>query len=223
MGRKPRCVAALASRMKANKTTTTMVQLKKISPTNHKLDSDGLEKHTGDQRSPARRDPCSAHSSNAEVSCLGIPMCAPSQREKLVGGDNTEALMARRELASLPCNKTSEDAPEASFLRGKPPSLKGQRSRAVLQWLLGWLLTVAAGAGVAHPGVVDLNRAGIIRIVQNVVVRSVGRGAVTILELLSRAVLLILALVLSFSPSMREKAMERVRFEVQQSARHLQR
>ena len=66
-----------------------------------------------------------------------------------------------------------------------------------------------------------LERLGITKIVQLVLVRSIGRGASAMLDLLARVLLLLIALLLSWSPETRAAAMHRVVCEMRRHSHHL--
>ena len=75
--------------------------------------------------------------------------------------------------------------------------------------------------GVAPPDADRLERLGITKIVQLVLVRSIGRGASAMLDLLARVLLLLIALLLSWSPETRAAAMHRVVCEMRRHSHHL--
>lgn len=104
------------------------------------------------------------------------------------------------------------------------------RASGAAATLLGYLLALAglervqgeAASRVQHLGSADL-RTLITKLVQQLLLRSLGRGAAAVIELLARMICLILALLLSWSPSMRQNALTRVRAELFKHAEHLHR
>jgi hypothetical protein len=97
-------------------------------------------------------------------------------------------------------------------------------SRKKLAAVVGWLIHVAAARGVQVEADADqLERVGLTRIVQHVVVRSMGRGASVLLEVIARVILFLLALLLSWSPSTRSMAMHRVASHLRRHTDQLQR
>uniref|UniRef100_A0A7S4EYJ6 Uncharacterized protein n=1 Tax=Chrysotila carterae TaxID=13221 RepID=A0A7S4EYJ6_CHRCT len=101
-------------------------------------------------------------------------------------------------------------------------SSKHNKNSRLAGWLIGWLLAAAAARGVHLDPELSV-RAAITSVMQHVLVRSVGRGAAAILELLARLLLLLLALLLPWSPSMRSAAMQRIRAEFLKAAERLNR
>lgn len=97
-------------------------------------------------------------------------------------------------------------------------------SKKKLAAVVGWLIHVAAARGVQVEADADqLERVGLTRIVQHVVVRSMGRGASVLLEVVARVILFLLALLLSWSPSTRAMAIHRVASHLRRHADQLQR
>mmetsp|Transcript_47646 Transcript_47646/g.157938 ORF Transcript_47646/g.157938 Transcript_47646/m.157938 type:complete len:333 (-) Transcript_47646:32-1030(-) len=91
-------------------------------------------------------------------------------------------------------------------------------SRRVATVAVCWLMQAR---GVAPPDADRLERLGITKIVQLVLVRSIGRGASAMLDLLARVLLLLIALLLSWSPETRAAAMHRVVCEMRRHSHHL--
>ena len=106
-----------------------------------------------------------------------------------------------------------EAPPSWSSMANKQP----QKATAAAA-ILGWLLSLAAARGVqvpVDPGVLlRIDRGTLVRVLEAAVVtlsRPVVSGAAALMELLSRAVLLLLAVILCATPSKREVVLQRVR------------
>jgi len=106
-----------------------------------------------------------------------------------------------------------EAPPSWSSMANKQPQ-KAPAAAAIL----GWLLSLAAARGVqvpVDPGVLlRIDRGTLVRVLEAAVVtlsRPVVSGAAALMELLSRAVLLLLAVILCATPSKREVVLQRVR------------
>jgi len=96
-------------------------------------------------------------------------------------------------------------------------------SKTKLSVVVGWLMHVAVARGVQVNADADhVERVGLTQIVQHVVVRSVGKGASALLEVVARVILFLLALLLSWSPTTRAIAMHRVASKLLRRADDLQ-
>ncbi len=102
------------------------------------------------------------------------------------------------------------------------------RASGAAATLLGYLLALAgldgaqAESATQQLGAADL-RTLATKLVQQLLLRSLGRGAVAVIELFARFICLILALLLSWSPHMRQQALNRVRAELYRHADQLHR
>lgn len=98
------------------------------------------------------------------------------------------------------------------------PANKQPQKATAAAAILGWLLSLAAARGVqvpVDPGVLlRIDRGTLVRVVEGILVtlsRPMVSGAAALMELLSRAVLLLLAVILCATPSKREVVLQRVR------------
>ena len=93
-------------------------------------------------------------------------------------------------------------------------------SKRKLALLFSWLVQLGGARGLSLE---PADKLGLSRLLSHVLVRSMGRGASAVLELLARLILFILALLLSWSPNTRTMAMQRVACQLRRQADKLQR